>query len=150
MIFSSRCFPQKINKRILLYYYETSGQLVFVRFLKEIEDTKKDISKLTDLYLDPSNFLKWPQFCNFDKPNSNLQNWDCSGIVTQLSNWLPLFLGVPLGSYISQIIRHKVPNADPLVCGATLMLSVPVLFFGFFFARYSLNACYGLTFLAGN
>jgi len=58
-------------------------------------------------------------------------------------------LGVPLGSYISQIIRHKVPNADPLVCGATLMLSVPVLFFGFFFARYSLNACYGLTFLAG-
>jgi len=58
-------------------------------------------------------------------------------------------LGVPLGSYISQIIRHKVPNADPLVCGATLMLSVPVLFFGFFLARYSLNACYGLTFLAG-
>ena len=29
-------------------YYETSGRLVFV-FLEEIEDTKKDISKLTDL-----------------------------------------------------------------------------------------------------
>jgi len=58
-------------------------------------------------------------------------------------------LGVPLGSYISQVIRHKVPNADPLVCGTTLMLSVPVLFFGFFAARYSLNWCYGLTFLAG-
>jgi hypothetical protein len=58
-------------------------------------------------------------------------------------------LGVPLGSYISQIIRHKVPNADPLVCGSTLMLSVPVLFFGFWAARHSLNWCYGLTFLAG-
>jgi MFS family permease len=58
-------------------------------------------------------------------------------------------LGVPLGSYLSQIIRHKVPNADPIVCGTTLMLSVPVLFFGFFAARYSLNWCYGLTFLAG-
>ena len=58
-------------------------------------------------------------------------------------------LGVPLGSYISQLIRHKVPNGDPLVCGTTLILSVPVLFFGFFAARYSLNWCIGLTFLAG-
>ena len=30
-----------MNERILLYYYETSGQLVFVRFSEEIEDTKK-------------------------------------------------------------------------------------------------------------
>ena len=59
-------------------------------------------------------------------------------------------IGVPLGSYISQILRHNVPNADPIVCGATLMASVPVLFFGFFMARYSLYACFGLTFLAGN
>ena len=29
------------NKQILLYYYETSGQLVFVCVLEEIEDTKK-------------------------------------------------------------------------------------------------------------
>ena len=35
------------------------------------------------------------------------------------------------------------------VCGVTLLLSVPVLFFGFFSARYSLKWCYGLTFLAG-
>ena len=41
MIFSSRRFLQKANERILLYYYETSGRLVFVRFLEEIEDTKK-------------------------------------------------------------------------------------------------------------
>ena len=32
MIFSSRCFLQKTNKQILLYYYETSGWLVFLRF----------------------------------------------------------------------------------------------------------------------
>ena len=62
---------------------------------------------------------------------------------------IPLLLGVPLGSYISQIIRQKIPTADPLVCGYTLMASVPVLFSGFYMARYNLDACYGLTFLAG-
>ena len=41
MIFSSQRFLQKTNKQILLYYYETSGRLVFVRFLEEIEDTIK-------------------------------------------------------------------------------------------------------------
>ena len=39
--FSSRRFLKKTNERILLHYYETSGGLVFVRFLEEIEDTKK-------------------------------------------------------------------------------------------------------------
>lgn len=58
-------------------------------------------------------------------------------------------LGVPMGSYASQVIRHKVPNADPLVCGTTLIISVPVLFFGFISARYSTSWCYGLTFFAG-
>ena len=29
------------KKRIKLYSYETSGQLVFIHFLEEIEDTKK-------------------------------------------------------------------------------------------------------------
>ena len=48
MIFSSRGFFQKTNKRIRLYYYDTSGRLVFVRFLEEIEDAKK---KLSDLYM---------------------------------------------------------------------------------------------------
>ena len=41
MIFSSERFLQKTDERILLYYYQTSGRLVFVRFLEEIEDTKK-------------------------------------------------------------------------------------------------------------
>lgn len=67
------------------------------------------------------------------------------GIVMTLSG----LLGVPAGSYISQMIRHKTPNADPIVCAVTLLCSVPVLFFGFVSANYSLSLCYGLTFLAG-
>ena len=34
-------FLQKTNERIRLYYYDTSGRLVFVRFLEEIDDPKK-------------------------------------------------------------------------------------------------------------
>ena len=41
MIFSRQYFLQKTNEQILLYYYETSGRLVFVLFLEESEDTKK-------------------------------------------------------------------------------------------------------------
>jgi len=67
------------------------------------------------------------------------------GIVMTLSG----LLGVPLGSCVSQRIRHRVPNADPLVCAVTLLASVPILFFGFISANYSLPLCYGLTFFAG-
>eukprot|EP00088_Acartia_fossae_P070919 TRINITY_DN9614_c0_g1_i12.p1 TRINITY_DN9614_c0_g1~~TRINITY_DN9614_c0_g1_i12.p1 ORF type:complete len:587 (-),score=117.68 TRINITY_DN9614_c0_g1_i12:765-2525(-) len=67
------------------------------------------------------------------------------GIVMTLSG----LLGVPVGSYLSQILRHQVPNADPLVCGFTLLMSVPILFFGFLSADYSLPLCYTLTFTAG-
>ena len=50
MIFSSRSFLQKKDEQILLYYYETSGRLVFVRFFGGNWRHQKDISKLTDLY----------------------------------------------------------------------------------------------------
>ena len=36
-----RSFFQKTNQRILLHFYETSGQIVFVRFMEEIEYTRK-------------------------------------------------------------------------------------------------------------
>ena len=49
MIFSGRRFLQKTNEPILLYYYEILGRLGFVLFLEKIEETKKNISKLTDL-----------------------------------------------------------------------------------------------------
>ena len=39
--FQADVTSKKMNELILLYYYETSLQLVFVRFLEEIEDTKK-------------------------------------------------------------------------------------------------------------
>jgi len=67
------------------------------------------------------------------------------GIVMTLSG----LLGVPVGSYLSQMLRHQIPNADPLVCGFTLLLSVPILFLGFLTADWSLPACYTLTFAAG-
>jgi hypothetical protein len=41
MIFWVIEFLQKTNKRIQLYYYDTSGRLVFVLFLEEIDDPKK-------------------------------------------------------------------------------------------------------------
>ena len=41
MIFSTRCFLQKAKERILLYYYETSGPLIFFCFLEEIEDIRE-------------------------------------------------------------------------------------------------------------
>ena len=41
-------FPPN-NEWILLYYYETSGWLVFVCFLEEIEDTKKEEDSMTTL-----------------------------------------------------------------------------------------------------
>ena len=45
--FSSRCFLGKTNEGILLYYHETSGGFVFVRFfLRKL----KTPTKLTDFY----------------------------------------------------------------------------------------------------
>ena len=41
MVFVVIDFLQKTNKRIRLYYYDTSGRLVFVHFLEEIDDPKK-------------------------------------------------------------------------------------------------------------
>ena len=49
MVFGVIDFLQKMNKQIRLYYYGTSGRLVFIRFLEEIDDPKKPFSKLTDL-----------------------------------------------------------------------------------------------------
>ena len=86
MIFSSRRFLQKTNKRILLYYYETSGRLVFVCFLEEIEDTKKTFR----------NYLTFSQ-------------------ITQSYNFEPLILilwerndEIPLGSKTCFLKRPKI------------------------------------------
>ena len=62
MIFSSQHFLQKTNERILLYYYETSGLLVFVRFLEEIEDAKKTLR----------NYQTFTKFDITEKPTQTL------------------------------------------------------------------------------
>ena len=41
LFFQANVSSKKTNKRIRLYYFGTSGRLVFVWFLEEIEDTKK-------------------------------------------------------------------------------------------------------------
>ena len=61
------------------------------------------------------------------------------GIVMTLSG----LLGVPAGSYISQILRHQIPNADPIVCASTLLVSVPILFFGKQNWRCGMNQTWG-------
>ncbi len=68
------------------------------------------------------------------------------GIVMTLAG----LIGVPAGSYVSQGIRHNIPNADPIVSGVSLLMSVPILYIGFIVARYSTGWCMALTFIAGN
>ena len=46
MVFWVIDFLQKTNEQIRLYYYDTSGRLVFVRFLEEINDPKKPFRNL--------------------------------------------------------------------------------------------------------
>ena len=46
-----------MNKKIQLNYYDTSGRLVFVRFLEEFKTPKRHFSKLPDLYLVKSKYL---------------------------------------------------------------------------------------------
>ena len=41
MVFLGLDFLQKTNEGILFYYYDTSGRLVFVRLLEEINDPEK-------------------------------------------------------------------------------------------------------------
>jgi hypothetical protein len=52
MVFDVFDFLQKTNKRIQLYYYDTSSRLVFIRFLEEIKDTKKTFRNYLTFKLD--------------------------------------------------------------------------------------------------
>ena len=72
MVFEVIDFLQTANKRIWLYYYDTSGQLVFVRFLEEIDDTKKPFRN------------NWPlrAYC------PNIYLWMCCKILSFLQSCL--------------------------------------------------------------
>ena len=70
MIFSSRRFLQKTNKRILLYYLwnvKPQVDLFFVRFLEEIEDTKKTFRNYLTFRIWLLRF--WHLFCKIVRHN---------------------------------------------------------------------------------
>ncbi|XP_029052073.1 protein spinster isoform X2 [Osmia bicornis bicornis] len=56
-------------------------------------------------------------------------------------------IGVPLGSYLAQRLRVNWHQADPLICAAGLLISVPLLFFGTLTANTNSAVCYILVFL---
>ncbi|CAB3221897.1 unnamed protein product [Arctia plantaginis] len=51
-------------------------------------------------------------------------------------------LGVPLGAAISQRLRERVPDSDPLICGFALLASAPLVYF----ALISVSSYVGLTY----
>ena len=77
MIFSSRRFLQKTNERILLYYYETSDWLVFVRVLEETSTWKNYFEIIWPLVTVKStveilqNFVAFSEYMNFIKKSQS-------------------------------------------------------------------------------
>lgn len=55
-------------------------------------------------------------------------------------------IGVPLGSAIAQKLRVYWQQADPLICAAGLLISVPLLFFAMITANTNPTLCYTLIF----
>lgn len=51
-------------------------------------------------------------------------------------------LGVPLGAAISQRMRPRVADCDPLICGFALLASAPLIYF----ALISVSSYVGLTY----
>lgn len=55
-------------------------------------------------------------------------------------------LGVPLGSFLSQYLRSKIQQADPLICGIGLFLSTPLFIAAMLVAESNQLTCYILVF----
>lgn len=55
-------------------------------------------------------------------------------------------LGVPLGSFVASRLKARLPNADPLVCAAGLLFSVPMIFFAMLTPRGSPSGTFTLVF----
>lgn len=56
-------------------------------------------------------------------------------------------IGVPLGMWLSQRLREKYEQADPLICGAGLLASAPFIFFAACFSNVNIIICYALIFV---
>lgn len=54
--------------------------------------------------------------------------------------------GVPLGSYVGQVLRRRWEFADPLVCGVGLLLSFPLISAAMYLAEFDTPAAYGVVF----
>lgn len=64
------------------------------------------------------------------------------GIVAMISG----LVGVPLGSWLAQTLRHRWKRVDAYICGGGMLLSCPFVFIAIFMARYSTGACFALVF----
>lgn len=65
------------------------------------------------------------------------------GVIAMLSG----LVGVPLGSFVTQILRLRFPRIDPLVCAGGLILSAPVCFFAILTPSTNVALCYSLMFI---
>ncbi|XP_043211074.1 protein spinster-like isoform X1 [Amphibalanus amphitrite] len=65
------------------------------------------------------------------------------GVVTMLAG----LVGVSLGSFSATRLRPRFPRADPVVCAAGLLLSMPFMFGGAIVCQYSTNWAYVLLFI---
>lgn len=66
------------------------------------------------------------------------------GLVAMLSG----LIGVPLGPFLSQLLRSRFSRIDPLICAAGLILSAPICFFAILSPTTNKTLCYVLIFLA--
>uniref|UniRef100_A0A8C9TB68 SPNS lysolipid transporter 3, sphingosine-1-phosphate (putative) n=1 Tax=Scleropages formosus TaxID=113540 RepID=A0A8C9TB68_SCLFO len=60
------------------------------------------------------------------------------GVITVVTG----ILGVVMGTYISRKLRHRLPNADPLICAVGMLTSSPCFFFAIVLADRSIAATY--------
>lgn len=65
------------------------------------------------------------------------------GILTMCSG----LIGVPLGMWLSQRLRSKHEQADPLICAVGLLGSAPLLFLASCLANVNIIVCYAFIFV---
>ena len=65
------------------------------------------------------------------------------GVVTMLAG----LVGVSLGAFSATRLRPHYPRADPVVCAAGLLLSMPFMFGGAILCEYNTNWAYVLLFV---
>ncbi|XP_035725296.1 protein spinster-like isoform X1 [Vespa mandarinia] len=65
------------------------------------------------------------------------------GLIAMVSG----LIGVPLGSFLAQKFRVYWSSTDPLICGAGLLISAPLIFFSIITADTNTTVCFILIFL---